>query len=224
MDAKLIPTNVMNPASDAGPKSKFTEQRVNSIFNVINIGYQTDFFKGNGIYCAPELGNDRIYPRAISNFGWKLVGFGDGTQITTGMVVTREGKEIRPAAPNSKEVFVIGWGQEHQETRATGVISLYIEPSSTMFTTNVIHNINELQVDDEITVLSGYMFPIKEVTKEIYELATGETVADTDEAIAACKPFFRVVNEHQESVLTLAIKPVIGQIRKQKRLILIAKI
>lgn len=224
MEKELIPASAMNPASSASPKSKFSEERVNSIFNVVNVGYQTDFLKGNGIYCVPEQGA-KIDPRAITNFGWKLRGFSDGSQITTGMMVVRKGKEILPAGPSEVSTpFIVGWGQEHQETLATGCISIYREPSNTMFVTNVIHKLSELKVDDELTVLSGYLIPTRFVTKELYELSTGLTVADDAEAQAACKPYFKVVNDHQETVLTLAIFNVVGEVRRQKRLVLIESI
>ena len=225
MDDKLIPGNVMNPGSSAPLKSKFPEQRANSIFNVINVGMNADFLKGNGIYCHPELGTNNVFPRAISNFGWKLKGFNDGSQVTTGMVVLRNSKEIIPAGPDSESTpYIVAWGQEHQETRATGVISIYREHPATMFVTNVIHKINELEVDDELTALSGYLIATKHVTKDIYELSTGETVADDAAAQAKCKAYFKVVNDHQESVLNSPLVNVIGEIRRAKRLILIESI
>ena len=89
---------IMNPGNANFKNNKFTEQRVNSIFNVMHIPNNLSTLKGNGIYSLPEQGA-KIDPRAISNFGWKLLKNSDGSQVLTGMIVKRSEKTVSVAGP-----------------------------------------------------------------------------------------------------------------------------
>lgn len=198
--------------------------RANGFFSILEVGYNMDYLRGDGLYCVPELGMYAATPRSLANFGAKLKRIGEN-KVLTGRVLTKVGNEFVPAGPTEQtKVFIVGRGEDYYDI-VNGNVSIYQASKEQYFSTNQIAFLDDVELGDKITAIDGIMTPVKKVTKEVMAAITGNTYATDALAQEDCVVYFEVFVDNYQRVTDMYVTTSVGQPKLPKnKLMLIAQV
>lgn len=200
------------------------QKRVNGFFSLMEVGYNMDYLRGDGLYCQPELGMYAATPRSIANFGSKMLKI-NNEKVLSGRVVIKDGIDFRPAGPmETEKVFIVGRGEDWYDV-VNGNVSIYQASKEQYFSTNQIAFLKDLELGDKLTAIDGVLTPVKKVTAAILGAMTGETYSTDAIAQAECKVYFEVFVKDFQRVTDQIIGAAVGQPKMPKnKLMLIAQV